>query len=302
MSYEDWQSAIGPKVQGSWNLHLALGRRKILVDFFILFGSLSGLAGYTGQANYAAANTYLTSLAQYRQQRGLAASCIDIGAMEDIGYVSRNADVLSQFHKTSVHTLRERDLLDTLQMMLERQPASVTDSVPAPHHSKSFSGQHYFVSDSHVAIGLASTTPLSALNNRTTWKDDRRMAAFWNSEYMSRADALPQTDQLKEFLAEALLDPSSLETSSAAHLLATAIGKTLFGLLMLDVELLDLEQQLDGLGIDSLVSIELRNWFKRKLGVDITVLEILDSANLLVLGQRVALRLKEKVSKDPLLN
>lgn len=52
MSYEDWQTAVQPKVLGTWNLHYAsLG---LDLDFFLLFSSWSGLVGQWGQANYAA--------------------------------------------------------------------------------------------------------------------------------------------------------------------------------------------------------------------------------------------------------
>lgn len=52
MSFQDWQTAVLPKVQGTWNLHHAsIG---LDLDFFLLFSSWSGLVGQWGQANYAA--------------------------------------------------------------------------------------------------------------------------------------------------------------------------------------------------------------------------------------------------------
>lgn len=77
-------------VNGTWNLHEALDGPKL--DFFV-FSSWSGLRGQWGQANYAAANT-LDAFVQYRRKQELPASVLNIGVMEDIGYVSRNAGVL----------------------------------------------------------------------------------------------------------------------------------------------------------------------------------------------------------------
>lgn len=57
MQFADWQAATRPKVQGSWNLDAALGDG---LDFFVLLSSVIGVAGGAEQANYAAANTFLS--------------------------------------------------------------------------------------------------------------------------------------------------------------------------------------------------------------------------------------------------
>lgn len=74
LTFDEWQGAVDPKVQGTWNIHNALGN--IDVDFFVLFSSLSGATGMPGQGNYAAGNTFMNAFVQYRQQQGLAASVI----------------------------------------------------------------------------------------------------------------------------------------------------------------------------------------------------------------------------------
>lgn len=51
MTHEQFQGVIGPKVQGSWNLHNLLPKD---MDFFILLSSSAGIAGSRGQGNYAA--------------------------------------------------------------------------------------------------------------------------------------------------------------------------------------------------------------------------------------------------------
>src|SRR6266480_5214564 len=120
MSLDEWQAAVAPKVQGTWNLHSVLVKEHQPVDFFLLLSSWSGLVGQWGQTNYASANTFLDAFTQYRHSQGLPSMTIDIGVMEDIGYVSRNARVLEHFHTTSSHVLYEQDLLDSLQLSIAR--------------------------------------------------------------------------------------------------------------------------------------------------------------------------------------
>ena len=54
--------------------------RPLGLDHFVLFGSLAGIAGAPGQANYAAANAALAGVAQARRAAGSAALLVDWGA------------------------------------------------------------------------------------------------------------------------------------------------------------------------------------------------------------------------------
>ncbi|KAI1821733.1 KR domain-containing protein [Xylaria intraflava] len=95
MTFADWNKAIEPKIQGTWNLHEATSSSQL--EFFILFSSHESIVGQWGQANYAAANTFLDAFVQYRHRNGLiVASVIDVGVMADVGFVSRNQDVLDR--------------------------------------------------------------------------------------------------------------------------------------------------------------------------------------------------------------
>lgn len=106
MSYEDWYTPVLPKVDGTWNLHKTMGQD---LDFFVLFSSTSGLMGQYGQANYAAANAFLDAFVQYRYSEGLAASVIDLGVMEDVGFVADSSNLLDYFRFLNANLLTEED-------------------------------------------------------------------------------------------------------------------------------------------------------------------------------------------------
>jgi aryl carrier-like protein len=60
-----------------------------------------------------------------------------------------------------------------------------------------------------------------------------------------------------------------------------------------DVKDLDLSLSLIQLGVDSLVSIEIRNWWRRTLGVSISALEFMGAGSIANLGNLAAKAIKD---------
>jgi NAD(P)-dependent dehydrogenase (short-subunit alcohol dehydrogenase family) len=107
MSLEEWNTAVMPKVAGTWNLYYATISAKAPLDFFVLFSSISGVIGQPGQANSAGANTFLDAFVQYRNVLGLPVSTVDIGAVEEAGYGARNESLLRRLKNSGAYDISQ---------------------------------------------------------------------------------------------------------------------------------------------------------------------------------------------------
>jgi acyl carrier protein len=81
------RAVFDPKVRGA--LHLDELTRDDPIDFFVLFSSAAGLLGSPGQANHAAASSFLDALAWHRRAAGRPAISLDWGAWSEIGAAAR---------------------------------------------------------------------------------------------------------------------------------------------------------------------------------------------------------------------
>lgn len=283
MTHEEWNTAVQPKVLGTWNLHLAAEATGQKLDFFVLFSSMSATIGQPGQANYCAANTFMSAFAQYRMRSGLPASVIDIGAMKEVGYISNNAELLRKMKSTAAYGLSEQGLLDALTLSI------LTTLSPSSSLSLN-SNDNPFVAQQQFVLGMCSTIPLRSSQSRALWKKDRRMSVFHNTSARDGGGLSKSASEsaLISFLATARSQPDVLRTAESRKFIATEIGKKLFDMLLRPVDDLDITLSLADLGMDSLVAIEMRSWWKQVFKTDISVLEMLGQGTLEALGKHAA--------------
>ena len=82
-TWQRFEQVLWPKVLGAWHLHQATLERDL--DMFVLFSSVTGVVGNSGQGNHAAANAFLDQLAAYRRSLGLPGQSIAWGAWAGLG-------------------------------------------------------------------------------------------------------------------------------------------------------------------------------------------------------------------------
>ncbi|GKT93280.1 polyketide synthase [Colletotrichum tofieldiae] len=291
MTHEEWTAAVNPKVQGTWNLHNACETAGLDLDFFLLFSSISGVIGQRGQANYAAANTFLDAFVQYRQALGLKASVVDIGAMVDYGYLAENPLLMERLTSQGFYCITIAQLLDALALV-------VKPYTPGDKHLAA----RTFVNDFQLVIGHRSLTSLADPANRVIWKEDRRMGFYFNSDSEKVTITKDSSDQgvLVSFLKSVTADPGLLSSPDSPVFIARQIAAQLFRLLLKPADNeqdIDVSISLQDAGLDSLVAVEMRSWWKGTFGFDISVLEMLGMGSIAALGERAARGLKESIGE-----
>ncbi|KAG9235335.1 hypothetical protein BJ875DRAFT_542228 [Amylocarpus encephaloides] len=199
--------------------------------------------------------------------------------IEDVGWVSQEPAHLEQLKATAAYRLKEQDLLDSLELAIAKS---------APQTRASKSPINSYMNESRIGLGVRMTMPITADANRCIWKRDVLMGLYRNLENSSVGDAGATNEGLREFLATVSSNPEMLSEPASVSLLAQEIGATLFSFLMRPIEELGITQPLSAVGVDSLVAIELRNWSRQRLGVELSVLEILGAASIEKLGQAAA--------------
>jgi acyl transferase domain-containing protein/NADPH:quinone reductase-like Zn-dependent oxidoreductase/acyl carrier protein/phospholipid N-methyltransferase len=119
MTARQFSDAMDPKAHGAWNLHVLT--RKLPLDFFVLYSSISALVGNPGQANYAAANQFLDALAAYRRADGLPALSVNWGRIAEVGVVAANPDLQDFLTQLGLHGLKPVTAMETLGYLLESE-------------------------------------------------------------------------------------------------------------------------------------------------------------------------------------
>ncbi len=78
-----FDGVLAAKMTGAWTLHRLTSECEL--DYFVLFSSASALLGAAGQGAYAAGNAFLDALARWRAQQGLGGLIIIWGPWAEVG-------------------------------------------------------------------------------------------------------------------------------------------------------------------------------------------------------------------------
>lgn len=275
MTLDDFHTAIRAKVQGTWNLHYASELHCAPLGFFTMLSSTSGIVGNKGQANYAAANTFLDAFASFRQGMGLVANTVDLGLIEDVGYAAEQGSELSaRFDKRVWTPIDERALRKILTYSIMQQSHNAPSACTT----------------AEMITGLGFPLPAEG----SVFEGDPRFSYLFNSRVgggTSGPDAGDAGNSIDEAIkAFRVIQKAGSDAGALENACLGVVSAQFARTLRLDTEP-ETGRPLTAYGLDSLSAVELRNWIKMKLGVELTTLDITNASSLVALTQKIVSKL-----------
>ena len=108
LTKEQFENVINTKAIGAWNLHQLTQNKNL--DFFVLYSSAAGIVGSAGQSNYNAANTFMDSLAHFRNANNQNALSVDFGTIAEIGLAARQENRADRLAEQGVTAIQPSEL------------------------------------------------------------------------------------------------------------------------------------------------------------------------------------------------
>ena len=248
--WESFRRVLSPKAAGAWNLHLLT--RETPLDFFVLFSSVLSLLGGSGQGNYTAASAFVDALAQQRRAAGLPALSINWGPWAYEG--SAAAEVIEQHSQlydgfTGISPPRG---LEALGRLLQTELGQVG---VMPFDWRQW-GELYPAAGATLLSGLmAAEAPAPGSARRA--KEEARLTR----EALTAAEAPERERMLRDYLHGIVARRLGV-SPSAFGADATFIS----------------------LGLDSLMTLELRNRIVEDLGLSVPPVKFIENPTVSRLG------------------
>lgn len=251
------------KVVGGWLLHSLTEEDRL--DFFVMFSSAASMLGSGGQGSYAAANAFLDGLSHYRHAQGVPALSINWGPWAEVGMAApgeRSGRLTSQ----GVGTIHPEQGRDVFSRLLSQGAAQVC--VVPVDWEQAFRQYPEF-----------NASPLLERIRREVVR------------------AVPEAEG--ETVASIRAAIVAADESERRSLLEAFLSEEVARVIRLPVSELNVSEPMNTLGIDSLMSIELKNRIEHQLGVSVPVVKLLEGPTVGEFAGMLLEQFDENISATP---
>ncbi len=260
---ERFERVMGPKVQGAWQLHTQ--SREMPLDFFICFSSVASLMGSPGQTNYAAANAVVDALVHQRRAQNLPAMSINWGPWAEVGMAAELS-----FAGEGLDKIEPDAGIQILADLMQR-----------PAHQ------------SPTQVGVFPMNWSMFMQQFPTGQEPPFVSQ------MQHRRPQPATARQASGTADVLSQIQAAAAGDRQALLVTYIGDQLTQVLGLDAsQAMSPNQPWHELGLDSLMTVELKNRLDRALHVSVPIETIMQEATTQVLAGMILDRLDQDGSEE----
>lgn len=265
LTLNDHNSALAPKVQGSWNLHEYFDSQDDL-DFYIMLSSLIGVVGFASQSNYSAGGAFQDALARHRVEHGLPGISIDLGIVKSVGYLAEDeaSKTMDSLQRHGFMALSEDDVL-----------AAIGAAINTPYAG---------------ALALGINSGPTGHSDSSALKRDARFACLAYQHQADNDNNKPAAAGSSPGELAARLGAAATLDEAAGCVVAGVAGKLVDIFMLAGPEEVAPGRALAEFGVDSLVAVELRNMLALKAGAELSIFEIMQSPSVAALGRAVAVK------------
>ncbi|KAF2999334.1 t1pks [Curvularia kusanoi] len=226
---ESYASVMAPKVQGALNLHDVFPPNTL--DFFVLFSSIGQIIGTPGQSAYAASNAFLDGLATHRRSAGCNTIAIQWTAWRALGLASDTELVDLELHSKGVTDI------------------TVEEGFKAWSHLSGVDTDHAVVTRTRI-LDADEVLPCELIKDVVQRRAASAASNASASKAMAAAEKPRSGPELKAYLN-------------------AEIKGCLSRVLHLDVEEIEDRVAIADLGVDSVMTVALRQQLQKAMGVTV---------------------------------
>lgn len=265
MNHDEWNFVLGPKVFGT--IHLDETFRSTDLEFFIALSSISVAIGNPGQGNYVAANAF--------QDAYIASRPTTNGTR----YVTLNLPIVGETRAVTHATGQHHDFAHRGGIPFD--PEEIPPLVSYAMDKSIDIGRDFW----HSVMGFDRESISKGSGQFKLSSVYRTIPAIQSAEAGEGGQGGGKRD------VESIL--RACETfEDAVQVIAEATHEKFIAFLNLDSDDITMTQPLSSIGLDSLVSIELKNWLVRSFKVTLQASELSNAPSILHLAETLAGRSK----------
>ena len=240
---ETFNSVMDAKALGAWNLHLLT--QSLDLDHFVLYSSLSNQIGNSRQGAYCAANGFLNGLARLRKTLGLPGLSVNWGAISDVGVVADDEKLEQFLRNVGLRGLPSSEGLELLRVALARD-----------------------VTQFGVVV----------IKSWADWARYETLGA--ESPRFASVIAADSAGEDSETRRQLLTELATLAPANQVDLMVQLIAEIVAAVLKSDAASIGTDRPINEMGIDSLMGTEIQVLFESKLGITVSVLELVGDATI----------------------
>ncbi|KAF4992917.1 hypothetical protein FGRMN_6861 [Fusarium graminum] len=272
MTVDEWKQPLGPKITGTINLDKYFAGPDM--DFFVTLSSIVSVIGKSGQSNYAAGNGFQDAFARAHADH------------PHTQYVSLNIGAVSIDAHGALEASQNKTAISAIRASLRQ------NSVMDISFDEFFANFEYLMTDSARKDGLhqsiQAVTRQSMVEANDEYLLDNPVFSQLPHAVEKKTSGTAKTDKVD--FAEALAGVKNM--AEAEQLIQDAALAKFAVFLDRPVEEIRVDQSLATIGLDSLVSIELKNWMVRTFQVNLQTSELSGAGSITALAATVASRSK----------